>query len=179
MRGFYEGAGDGGALFLAAGKGGGAEVAAFGQTDVGQGRGRTRTGLGGANAHEREREENLLESGEGGEEIEALENEAAVGEAEGVAGPVVEGAKVVAEQRRVAGVGREEAAEGGEKGALAGAGGTGAEREFAGKDFDRQIAQDLDPAGASAVGFAQKVTDDGGGGTHGGTSAGGWRARIG
>ena len=61
-------------------------------------------------------------------------------ETEGVAGALVADAQVLAEQRRVAGIGREQAAESGEQCALAGAGGTRAERQFAGKDLDRQIA---------------------------------------
>jgi len=157
-----EGAGDGDALLLAAGELVGAVVEAAGEAEeagkaVEEGVIEGLSGLGDVVG-----DLDVAHGGEGGEEVEALEDEADAGAAEPGAIGVGEAGELDAADGDGAGGGGGEAAEDVEEGGFAGAGRADDGDELAGLDGEVDVAESGDLELAGAVGFAEVARDDDG-----------------
>jgi len=146
-----EGAGDGNALFLAAGEVGGVSVALVGEADRFEQFGGGPGGLG--HAFEFAHDADVLFGGEGGEEVEALEDEAEQIAAEGRPLAFGHADDFAAVDADAAGGGAEDAAEDGDEGGFAGAGGSHEDEDLTGVDVEGDIVEGAEAVGAGAVFF--------------------------
>jgi hypothetical protein len=151
----HEGAGESGTLELAAGELVGAVMGAVGQTDgLEEAVGADFAGGVGA-AGEEKGKEDVLFHGQGGEEVEELEDEADFELAQAGEGVVVHGVEGQAFEVDLAGGGGVERAEDVKEGAFPAATGSGDGHDLARENFEGNASEGLHPCIAGLVGFVE------------------------